>query len=279
MKAIFVADLHGSEWKYDRLFKVAKDVKADIVINAGDMLPKHGDLFSQGKFIDSFLDRHFERFNDAKIYYLSYLGNDDLGVFDKDFEETCRRYRFAAPLAQRKFKLKGYEFIGMNWVVDYPFRLKDRCRMDTAGYMFQQQFGSGLLSTPQGFKEVKDWHAYAKSLPTIEDELCKLIRPKDMRKAVYVIHMPPARLGLDRCYDGREAGSMAVYDFIKKNQPMLALHGHIHESPQLTGKWFGEIGKTICIQPGQLDDFTYVTIDFDKMQFNKYNERYEKDGG
>jgi Icc-related predicted phosphoesterase len=67
-----------------------------------------------------------------------------------------------------------------------------------------------------------------------------------------------------------EVGSKAVYDFIEKNQPLLALHGHIHESPQMTGKWFAELVKTACIQPGQLDDFTYVAIDLDNMQFKKY---------
>ena len=273
MKVIFVTDLHGDEWKYNRLFEVAVSLKADMVINAGDMLPKHGNLYRQGEFIACFLDRHFERFNAAEIYYLSYPGNDDLMVFDKIFEETCSKYRFVVPLAQTKFDLNGYEFIGMNWVVDYPFRLKDRCRRDTDDYTFQRQFGTGLLSTQYGFKEIKDWLAYAKSLPTIEDELAKLVRPENMRAAIYVIHMPPARLGLDKCINGMEVGSEAVYDFIEKNQPLLTLHGHIHESPQMTGKWFAELVKTICLQPGQLDDFTYVTIDLDSMQFEKHNER------
>lgn len=131
--------------------------KADVVINAGDMLPMHGDLFMQGEFITSFLDGYFEGYDASGIYYLSYLGNDDLMVFDRVFEETCSKYRFVVPLAQRKFDLNGYEFIGMNWVVDYPFRLKDRCRMDMSDYLFQEQLGTGLLSTRQGFREVGDW--------------------------------------------------------------------------------------------------------------------------
>ena len=94
-----------------------------------------------------------------------------------------------------------------------------------------------------------------------------------MRKTIYVINMPPERLGLDKCYSGMEVGSKAVHDFIEKNQPLLALHGHIHESPQMTGKWFAELVKTICIQPGQLDDFTYVAIDLDNMQFEKYADK------
>ena len=109
--------------------------------------------------------------------------------------------------AQRKFKIGDFEFIGMNWVVDYPFRLKDRCRMDTDDYVFQEQFGTGLLSMPNGFQELNNWFAYVKTLPTIKSELKQLPFPKNMAHSVYVIHMPPWRLGLDKCSHGREVGS------------------------------------------------------------------------
>jgi Icc-related predicted phosphoesterase len=274
MRIIFVTDLHGSEWKYNRLFEVAAESRAHIAINGGDMLPNNGELSQQKDFITSFLDGYFKKFNDAGIYHLCYPGNDDLMIFDRLFEEVCYKYHFAVPLAQRKYDINGYEFIGLNWVVDYPFRLKDRCRMDTNDYVFERQLGTGLLSTQYGFKELKDWPAYARTLPTLKDELTRLARPRNMRNAIYVIHMPPARLGLDKCYSGMEVGSKAVYDFIKKNQPLLSLHGHIHESPQVTGKWSAKLGKTTCIQPGQLDDFTYVTIDLDSMHVERYNEQY-----
>ncbi len=274
MKILFVTDLHGSQWKYDRLFDVATGLGVQIVVNAGDMLPKEGALLQQDDFITSFLDLFFEKFNNAGIYYLCYLGNDDLMIFDQLFEKVCEKYRFVVSLAQQKCDISGYEFIGMNWVVDYPFRLKDRCRVDTDDYVFQKQLGTGLLSTREGFQEIKDWPAYARSLPTLHDELINLVRPQNMYKAIYVIHMPPAKLGLDKCYSGVEAGSTAVYDFIRKNQPLMALHGHIHESPQMTNKWFAELGRTICIQPGQLDDFTYVTIDLHTMHFERHSERH-----
>ncbi len=273
MKIIFVTDLHGSAWKYNRLFEVAENLKAHIVINGGDMLPKNGDLSQQKDFIISFLDEHFKKFNDAGIYYLCYPGNDDLMIYDKLFEEVCCKYHSIVPLAQRKYAIDGYEFIGMNSVVDYPFRLKDRCRMDTKDYVFEKQLGTGLLSTQQGFKEVQDWPAYARTLPTLEDELKRLNRPENMKQAIYIIHMPPYRLGLDICYGGIEVGSKAVYNFISKNHPLLSLHGHIHESPQISGKWSAKIGNTICIQPGQFDALTYVTIDLDSMQFKRCNER------
>lgn len=273
MRVLFTTDLHGSRWKYDRLFEVAEEFHADVVINGGDMLPKNNEPFRQGEFITDYLDNHFARFNSAGIYYLCYPGNDDLRIFDQLFEKTCDKYSNVFCLAQRKLEVGGYEFVGMNWVVDYPFRLKDRCRMDTDDYIFQEQFGTGLLSTPDGWQEIDDWFAYAKKLPTIEEELDRLVRPPDMAKSIYILHTPPYRLGLDRCYDGTEVGSKAVYNFLKKYQPKLSLHGHIHESPEVTGRWYAELGRTICIQPGQLDEFTYVTIDLSTMKFDRIKEQ------
>jgi len=95
-----------------------------------------------------------------------------------------------------------------------------------------------------------------------------------MAKSVYVLHMPPYRLGLDKCSYGAEVGSKAIFNFLNKYQPKLSLHGHIHESPEVTGRWYAELGRTICIQPGQLDEFTYVTIDLSTMKFNRIKEHF-----
>ena len=272
MKLVYVTDLHGSKWKYERIFEIAQAIKADVVINGGDMLPKDGDLFKQGKFINEYLDQYFSQFNSAGIYYLCYLGNDDLGIFDQLFEETCEKHSFVVSLAQRKFEIGNHEFIGMNWVVDYPFRLKDRCRKDTDDYQFQEQNGSGLLSTPEGWREINDWISYANRLPTIHQEMNGLVSPRNIMNAVYVIHMPPYKLGLDICYDGREVGSEAIHNFLEDNQPMLSLHGHIHESPEISGKWYGKLGRTICIQPGQSEKLTYVMIDLPELKFERIIE-------
>ena len=138
--------------------------------------------------------------------------------------------------------------------------------MDTDNYVFQRQLGRGVLSVSGGFKTIADWPAYAKTLPTIAEELEKLPRPHKMSDAVYVIHMPPANLGLDVCTGGIRVGSKAIYDFFLKNQPRLSFHGHIHESPGVTGRWKADLGRTVCVQPGQAKSFTYVTIDLGKME-------------
>jgi Icc-related predicted phosphoesterase len=43
------------------------------------------------------------------------------------------------------------------------------------------------------------------------------------------------------------AGSSAVLDAIKEHQPMLGIHGHIHE-----GRGNIKIGKTVCVNPGSV---------------------------
>lgn len=272
MRLLFVTDLHGCTWKYDKLYKAAQQHGVDIVLNGGDMLPTEGNLFQQDRFITRYLQRHFQRFEQAKIYYLCYLGNDDLKIFDPIFEEICQQYQYIQNLAQHKSTIHDMEFIGMNWVVDYPFRLKDRCRKDTNEYIFQQQLGTGLLSTIHGWKELDNWVEYANTLPTIEDELKKLPQPIDMQHSVYMIHMPPANLGLDVCGHGEKVGSIALYQFLQEYQPKYALHGHIHESPDVSGVWKARIGNTHCIQPGQRTQFTYVIIDLATNVIERYVE-------
>jgi len=270
MKVLFVTDLHGCRWKYDRLPVLAEEAEATVVINAGDMLPNDCDLHQQGDFIRRYLEEHFARFKDAGTHYLCYLGNDDLRIFDPLFEQVCGKFRHVHDIAQNKVALWDYEFVGMNWVLDYPFRLKDRCRMDTADYQFQAQLGTGVLSMPEGWEELSDWQAHARTLPTIEDELSSLPRPTVAAKAVYVVHMPPAGIGLDVCYSGNAVGSIALTRFLEKNQPLVSLHGHIHESPEGTGTWQARIGKTLCIQPGQVGGLCYAVIDLEHMEAERF---------
>lgn len=277
MKIIFVTDLHGDERKYNSVLEIALELKADMVINCGDMLPKGKRILDQGDFISDYLDGYFAELNASGIHYLCYLCNDDLAIYDDIFEKTCTKYSYIHNIAQRKIKIKQYEFIGMNLVDDYPFLLKDRCRRDSDDYEFPIQYGKGLLSTPMGLREIRDWFSYARTLPTIEQEMNRLPKPKDMAKSVYVIHMPPYKLGLDRCAHGEDVGSKAIYDFILKHQPRLSLHGHIHESPDFTGKWRAELGKTVCVQPGQANTvLTYVVINLVTMEMERINVDRDK---
>jgi Icc-related predicted phosphoesterase len=275
MKLLYTTDLHGIEWKYERIFQEANTEKVDLVINGGDMLPFKGNLLNQGSFIENYLDKHFSEYNKAKIYYLSMLANDDLRIFDDLFQNTCAKYPLIINIAQNKFELNNsnYEFIGMNWVTDLPFGLKDRARKDTKNFKYPRQIGKPVLSVRNGWQKIENWFAYANNLPTIEDELKDLIKPFNMKNTIYIFHQPPSNLELDICSDGSTAGSMAIYEFLKNNQPLLSLHGHIHESPATSGTWYSSIERTVCIQPGQSHQFqdflVYVIIELDKMIFER----------
>ncbi|HDH53852.1 MAG TPA: hypothetical protein ENH24_05140 [Nitrospirae bacterium] len=48
--------------------------------------------------------------------------------------------------------------------------------------------------------------------------------------------------------------------------------GHIHESPEVSGSRYAKLGNTVCIKPGQLTSFTYVTIDLHTMKFDRHTE-------
>ena len=39
-------------------------------------------------------------------------------------------------------------------------------------------------------------------------------------------------------------GSIALKKFIEKRQPLITLHGHVHESARITGFWKDKIGNT-----------------------------------
>ncbi len=80
------------------------------------------------------------------------------------------------------------------------------------------------------------------------------------QQSVMVIHVPPFDSGLDTCPELDEnleivhrggqilmkpAGSQGVLEMIRRVQPLLTLHGHIHESSGHT-----RIGKTLAINAG-----------------------------
>jgi len=88
----------------------------------------------------------------------------------------------------------------------------------------------------------------------------KVAQLTDVGSAIFMLHIPPYNSTLDLAYElDRElriktegtgflqqpVGSKAVRAIIEEQQPLIALHGHIHESPGTT-----QIGRTLCFNPG-----------------------------
>lgn len=262
MKIIYTTDLHGDTDKYCQLEEVSHDHGADVAVNGGDMLPRRG-IVGQRDFIENELRMHFDYFEQVGINYLCQLANDDYRANDGTFNELCDEYKFVYNVAQKLVSIGGISFVGYNNVCDYMFRLKDRCKLDIVGDTpCGVQFGTGLLSAvhPPTMYVIPNLEEYFATELTIEEELNNLPTPID-NEAIYIIHQPPDTLKLDMCYDGREVGSKSVRKFIEKSGASVAVFGHLHESEFMTGVWKVGLGKTICVQPGQLENFTYVAID------------------
>jgi len=83
---------------------------------------------------------------------------------------------------------------------------------------------------------------------------------RDPRQAVFMIHVPPYDSGLDTAPILDEnlrptvsagdilrgpVGSTAVRRLIEERQPLLGVHGHVHEA---AGEY--RLGKTVCVNPG-----------------------------
>ena len=96
-------------------------------------------------------------------------------------------------------------------------------------------------------------------MTSIEEDLSIL----NNKKSIWVIHTPPFGGILDRNYANVYGGSKAVRKSIERVQPILTLHGHIHEAPRMSGRWSEQIGNTISINPGSGEKLHAVICDID----------------
>jgi len=90
------------------------------------------------------------------------------------------------------------------------------------------------------------------------DAIAELV--PDMERTIFNFHAPPYGTGLDEApaldatlrpiHGGavmKPVGSKAVRDAIVRYQPMLSVHGHIHES-----RGIKKMGRTLAINPGSV---------------------------
>ena len=275
MKILYVTDLHGDKNKYRKSFEIAVEKKITVIVNGGDMLPKLGERhLDQPAFINGFLRDYFKELQEHNITYLTMLGNDDLLSVDGLFEQVCDEFGNVHNIAGKKVLIGGYEFIGMNNILDHPFGCKDRV-ITEKDYIPQRQLSYFAgISNEYGYDRIFNWLEYSKTeLPLMCDILQELPEPENQKQPIYVMHMPPEGLRLGQLlYQDLDIGSVDIYEFLKSKQPLLSLHGHIHESPDTEkGTWINQIQHTVCIQPGQMEldsrDMVYAEIDLQRKEY------------
>lgn len=114
-----------------------------------------------------------------------------------------------------------------------------------------------------GYSNITPWKC-PRDIPEeeIESKMASLVSRVDAgAEVIYNIHVPPFDSGIDyapeldddlrpRVGPGGQllmtpVGSRAVRKYIETYQPLLGLHGHVHE-----GRGFSRIGRTMCFNPG-----------------------------
>ena len=250
----FVSDLHGRMECYEKLFHRIAEVKPATLFIGGDFLPPSRRGHNPAVFLKSWLlpmltDLQAQQ---GKLFPRIFLimGNDDGRSCEQDIRDieqsgiweyvACREAR---PLGD--FRVFGYPFVPPT-----PFFLKDWERYDLSRYV-----DPGCVSPEEGFLTFPRDESERKHA-TIRSDLDRLFDGASLDHAILLFHAPPYMTKLDRAalegvtIDGVPVdvhlGSIAIRRFIEDRQPLLTLHGHVHESAALTGSWKDRIGWTWC---------------------------------
>jgi Icc-related predicted phosphoesterase len=265
MKIVYASDVHGRTSQYEELLELAAGESAGGIVLGGDLLPPPRGLSSPAARTDAASRQRaylagelMPRLDHAKRggrEVLLLLGNYDLGAISAEFEELCAAHGFHS-LHQSIREAGGVVFAGLSWVNWSPFALKDWETWDRAAG--EAIAGAFDHADPRA---IFTWDR--PGFAPIAETLAELAATPGARRApeVYVLHAPPHGTGLDMvARNAPGVGSLAIREFIEKRAPRLTLHGHIHESPHLSGSWAVRMGDTLAIQPGQSPDQLHAVV-------------------
>ena len=280
-KVFFATDLHGSEVCWRKFLNAAKFYEADVLICGGDMTGKamipiveenghytvtiasDRQVVSAGEVGD--IESQIRR----RGYYPLHVTPERLQVLDENADVRKETFRQIMLDGVRRWmdmaseKLRGS---GVRLFVcpgnDDEMEVDDVVRRSELVELGEGRIvdvdGFSMIST--GWSNPTPWKTHREDS---EEELGKRIESmasqvSDSSHAIFNLHCPPYRSGLDEApaidsdlklmHGGRAlrpVGSTAVRQAIDKHQPLLSLHGHIHES-----KGAVKLGKTLSINPG-----------------------------
>jgi hypothetical protein len=158
-----------------------------------------------------------EKLRDSKTSVYIGAGNDDPFIIDPILDSSER----VTNMNERLVDIDGYEVITTAYSNPTPWNTPRECS--------EEELGS-----------------------KIEELVSKITK---METAIFNFHVPPYGTLLDNAPELKDlqpvagsfisVGSTAVAKAIEKHQPLLGLHGHIHES-----KAAQKIGRTLCVNPG-----------------------------
>ena len=252
----FVSDLHGNLNSYKKLFIRIEEEKPDAVFFGGDLLPSGLFAYSSSEdvpkdFIKEIIKDGFLKLkNKLKDKYPNVfiiLGNDDSKQDEESFIEGENECLWQY-VHNKKVSFGKYSVYGYSYVPPSPFLMKDWEKYDVSRYV-----DPGCVPPEEGshsFEIKPDDIIYS----TIQKDLEQLAGEDELSNAIFLFHSPPYKTKLDRAaLDGKmfdhapldvHIGSIAIQRFINIKQPLITLHGHVHESASITGFWQDKLNKT-----------------------------------
>jgi uncharacterized protein len=284
MKVFFATDIHGSETCWRKFLNAAAFYKADLVVLGGDVTgkmmvpivahPGHWQVTVRGQEYrletQQELDDIQRQIRNAGSYP-AIVSPDELQQLSKEEGAVDRRFTVEMTQSLDRWldmadgKLRGGEIPcilnGGNddiWEIDDIIE-QSPCVSFAEGKVIELD-GFHLVS--MGWTNPTPWDTFREAP---EAELAAKIeavasRVPDMERTIFNFHAPPYGTGLDEApaldaslrpmHGGavmKAVGSTAVRDAIQKHQPMLSVHGHIHES-----RGVKKMGRTLAINPGSV---------------------------
>ncbi len=280
-RVFFATDLHGSEMCWRKFLNAAKFYEADVLICGGDMTGKamipiveeNGHytvtIASERQVVESAQLGDIESQIRRRGYYPLHVTPARLQELDEDADKRKETFQQVMLDGVRRWmdmaseKLRGS---GVRIFVcpgnDDEMEVDDVVRESD-----MVELGEGRILDIDGFKMISTgwsnhtpWNTHREEAEEKLGERIEAMAKQidDPSRSIFNLHCPPYRSGLDEApaidsdlklmHGGRAlrpVGSTAVRQAIDKHQPLLSLHGHIHES-----KGAVKLGKTLSINPG-----------------------------
>lgn len=265
MRVLFASDTHVHPGHLDRLLRLADVRHPDCVIIGGDLIPAWRKTIQESiqphrDWVRNRLLPRLASFRQAHPDTPVFLdfGNDDLAAALPILEDRDGGDLF---LLHNRLRRLGPDLAiaGYMTVNPTPFRIKDREKPDCRDE-------NGLDRPAVRKTGSVTWGGVEAVLTldpddgTIEDDLDavsdRLRTPEwAAMRFLFVCHCPPKNTALDCTFQGDHVGSLAVRRFLEHwagtGRLVASLHGHIHESPRVTGQFTECFGQVPAFNAGQ----------------------------
>jgi uncharacterized protein len=308
MKIFFVTDIHGSDICWRKFLNAGPFYGADVAVVGGDLTGKAMvPIVARGACFETNLQGHHvilktgeevravEQQIRNRGYYPLRVSQEEYRHMQEDPEIVDKRFKEAMigsterwmDMASERLQGKVHRVI-VSPANDDMFEVDEVLRrpghvVEMGGEDPLDLDGFTMLSF--GWTNPTPWDTFREAP---EDELRERLAPilakvPDPGRTIFNFHAPPYDSGLDsapeldenlRIKAGGHAmkpvGSIAVREAIEQVQPLLSLHGHIHESRGVT-----RIGRTFCVNPGSsYEDGSLegalITLDAKKAKIKTY---------